>query len=87
MDDAARLLDVRAGVTGTDVGDWIRLGGADDVFYENSAVDTTASELTLATKFYGTAATLNGRDLGVAVPSNFRVSTRRRWSTSRTSSK
>ena len=68
MDDAARLLGVRAGVTGTDVGDWIRLvGGADDV-YENSAVDTTASELTLATKFYDTAAALNGRDLGVTAP-------------------
>ena len=67
MDDAARLLGVRAGATGIDVGVWIRLGGADDV-YENSAVDTTASELTLATKFYGTAATLNGRDLGVTVP-------------------
>ena len=72
-------------MTGIDVGDWIRLGGADDV-YEIAAVDTTASELTLATKFYGTAATLNGRDLGVTVPSSCRASTRRRWSTSRTSS-
>ena len=68
MDDAARLLGVRAGATGIDVGVWIRLGGADDV-YEIAAVDTTASELTLATKlFYGTAATLIGRDLGVTVP-------------------
>lgn len=68
VDDAARLLGVRAGATGIDVGVWIRLGSADDV-YEIAAVDTTASELTLATKFfYGTAATLIGRDLGVTVP-------------------
>jgi len=85
VDTAARLLGVRAGATGIDVGDWIRLGGADEV-YENSVVDTTTSELTLATKFYGTTATLNGRDLGVSVPLSCRASTRRRWSTSRTSS-
>ena len=88
--DSTREIPVhhaRAGATGIDVGVWIRLGGADDV-YEIAAVDTTASELTLATKFfYGTAAALI---VDATSALRFRASccasTRRRWSTSRASS-